>query len=186
MQFPIALLPSIILLMVTLPWTGAIITGNATTSDPLSSSDVITLASITQLLSLFSISLDIKDFAALRDVFATDAVLTGGGPEILTGIDAIEEFYTMTFQNESLKTVHTSDTVYGYNLRETTASSFNYATAVYFGPAVLERGGFLFSNSSVIYRERFITQYAKNAHGALRISRQQFTIFSIEGPVEIL
>ncbi|KAL8976903.1 MAG: hypothetical protein Q9177_006746, partial [Variospora cf. flavescens] len=176
MQFPNALLsPSILFIAILLPWTGAI-TGNATTSDPLSSSDVITLASITRLLSLFSISLDIKDFAALRDVFATDAVLIGGGAEPIMGIDAIEQFYTTTFQNESLKTEHTSDTVFGYNLRETTASSISYASAVYFGPAVLERGGFFFSNSSVVFRERFNNEYVKNAQGALRISSQQLTI----------
>ncbi|KAL9013966.1 MAG: hypothetical protein Q9173_001364 [Seirophora scorigena] len=174
MQYSIALLWSGIFLFSTLPWTGAT-TGNTTTSS-IGLADVIFLASIQQLLSLFSISLDIKDFAALRDVFAPDAVLIGGGATPITGVDAIEEFYTMTFQNESFKTEHTSDTVFGYNLRETTKSSTSYAAVAYFGPAVLERGGVLFSNSSALFRERFNNEYKVNAHGALRITRQQLTI----------
>ncbi|KAL8963008.1 MAG: hypothetical protein Q9193_000677 [Seirophora villosa] len=185
MQYPLALLCSGIFLFSTLPWTGAT-TGNATTSGSLELADVIVLASIQQLLSLFSISLDIKDFAALRDVFAPDAVLNGGGATPITGIEAIEEFYTMTFQNESFKTEHTSDTVFGYNLRETTKSSTSYAAVAYFGPAVFERGGFLFSNSSALFRERFNTEYEFNEHGALRITQQELTILSIEGDTSIL
>ncbi|KAL8941391.1 MAG: hypothetical protein Q9216_002269 [Gyalolechia sp. 2 TL-2023] len=174
MQYSFALLSSSIILLSILPWTWAATGDSASTG--LSSSDVTTVASITQLLALFSISLDIKDFSALRNVFATDAVLIGGGPEPLTGLPAIEDFYTTTFQNQSLKTEHTSDTVFVHNFGETTASSTSYATAVYFGPAVYEVLGFFFPNSSVVYRERFENEYTKNADGAWRISGQNLTI----------
>ena len=175
MRLPMAVISSSIFLLCFLPWFGAA-TGNST-STGLSSSDAITVVSITQLLSLFSISLDLKDFSALRNVFAPDAVLTGGGgADPITGIAAIEAFYTTTFQNQSLKTQHTSDTVYGYNFTDTTASSTSYATVAYFGPAILERGGFLFPNTSVVFRERFDSEYTKNADGALRISQQALTL----------
>ena len=149
--------------------------------------DSITLLSITQLLSLFSISLDTKNFTALGNVFADDAVLNGGGGgNPLTGLPAIEDFYQKTFQNATLQTQHTSDTVFGYNLGPTTASSVSYANALYFGPPVLERGGFLFPDQSVIYREKFQSDYVRGADGAWKIRQQTLFIlvtffFSIVG-----
>lgn len=176
MQFPVTLFSSSILLLSLIPWTVAAAVASNSTSTALTAYDVLTLASITQLLSLFSISLDVKTFPALRNVFAPDAQLIGGGAEPITGIEAIEAFYTNTFQNASLKTEHTSDTVYGYDFAKTTAKSTSYATAVYFGPEILERGGAFFSNTSVVFRERFDNEYVKIANGAWRVSSQELTI----------
>lgn len=181
MQFNTILFSTSVLLTSLLPLTLAA----ATQSTSLSTSDIITLSSITQLLSLFSISLDKKDFSALRSVFSPTAALLGNGDPI-TGIDAIVDFYTTVFQNATLKTEHTSDTVYGYDFTKTTAKSTSYATAVYFGPEILERGGGFFSNTSVVFRERFENEYVKEKGAGWRISSQLLTILSIEGPIEIL
>ncbi|KAL9594512.1 MAG: hypothetical protein Q9219_006994 [cf. Caloplaca sp. 3 TL-2023] len=154
----------------------------------LSPYDTITLASIRQLISLFSISLDEKTFDALQYVYTEDALLDGGGGNsTLKGLPAIIDFYRTTFQNTSLKTEHTADTVYGYNFAETTAASSSYAEVAYFGPEIFERGGLLFSNSSVIFRERFDREYRKEASGAWKISRQTGpTLLSIEGDTSLL
>lgn len=177
---------SILALFTLLPSPGST-QGNYTSTSFRSDSD--TLASINQLLSLFSIALDTKNFPALRDVFAPNAQLTGGGDPI-KGLPAIEDFYRNTFQNASLNTQHTSDTVFGYNFSATTASSTSYANAIYFGPAVLERGGLFFPNSSVIFREKFESEYVRVQDGSWRISKQEllllvgfasFTFFPVLG-----
>ena len=134
--------------------------------------DTVTLAAITQLLALFSQSLDNKNFTALADVFAEDAVLDGGGPTTVEGIQAIEDTYATIFQNESLRTQHTSHTIYGYNLTPTTASSTSYAEAYYFGPLITNIQGSSFSNQSVVYREKFYSDYAKGADESWKIVRQ--------------
>ncbi|KAL8726823.1 MAG: hypothetical protein Q9166_006439 [cf. Caloplaca sp. 2 TL-2023] len=174
MKYPTFAILSIILSSVFLPLT------NSAPLNPSSASvsaprDTITLASITQLLSLFSLSLDTKNFDALNNVFSNDATIVGTGAPHLTGLPAIKDFYRSTFQNTTLITQHTSTIVYGYNFSETTASSISYADAVYFGPAVLDRGvGRLFSNSSVVFREKFENDYVKeeSGGGAWKISRQ--------------
>ncbi|KAL8715701.1 MAG: hypothetical protein Q9220_000368 [cf. Caloplaca sp. 1 TL-2023] len=173
MQYSIATIAFTLLTLCLFPWIASAADGSSSIS---LLSETVTTVAITQLLSLFSISLDFKDFAALRNVFSPNAVLDGGGGDPITGIAAIEDFYTTTFQNKSLKTEHTSDTVYAFNFTNESASSTSYATAVYFGPEVLERGGALFSNTSVVFRERFDTQYKKIKGGELRISQQSLTI----------
>ena len=52
---------------------------NSTIVSSSARDDTSTLASITQLLSLFGFVIDTKDFAALANVFAPDAQRTGGG-----------------------------------------------------------------------------------------------------------
>lgn len=149
---------------ILLPYIGAL---------QLSPENAVVVGVATQIQSLFSQTLDNKDFGTLGELFTDDAVLDGGGPgSSIVGLPAIEDFYTQTFQNASLKTQHTSDTVYVFNFTTTTASSTSYANALYFGPAVLERGGMLFPNQSVIYRESFETQYRKDASGDWKIYRQ--------------
>ncbi|KAL8706256.1 MAG: hypothetical protein Q9201_000693 [Fulgogasparrea decipioides] len=175
---------SVILTSVFLPLTGGAFNPS---SASVSASDAVTLASITQLLSLFSLLLDIKDFDALSNVYTNDAVIVDAAAKPLTGLPAIKDFYRNTFQNASLITQHTSNTVYGYNFSSTTASSVSYAEAVYFGPAVLEREGYLFSNSSVVFREKFENDYVKESGGAWKISHQKGPlILSIEGDLSIL
>ena len=163
---------SVLALLTFLPYPGSSQGTNTSTS---LRSDDNTLDSITQLLSLFSIALDTKNFPALRDVFAPDAQLTGGGAPI-TGLPAIEDFYRDTFQNASLRTQHTSDTVFGFNFEATTASSTSYANAIYFGPKVLERGGELFSNSSVVFREKLESEFVRVQDGSWRVSKQELQI----------
>ncbi|KAI4231417.1 MAG: hypothetical protein L6R40_007739 [Gallowayella cf. fulva] len=158
---------------------------NPSGTSPLSTNDAVTVVAIQQLLSLFSISLDLKTFSTLSSVFAPDAEISDDGAEPLIGLPAITDFYTKTFQNASLKTEHTSDTVYAYDLKRNTAKSISYAAVAYFGPAVLERGGVLFSNSSVTFRERFENEYVKLKDG-WRVKKQKLTILSIEGPESIL
>ena len=167
---PIPPLPALPILLLALLACVSNAQSNSTIAD-----DAGTLLSITQLLSLFSLSLDAKNFPALRDVFAPDAVLDGGATPI-TGLPAIEAFYTATFQNASLRTQHTSDTVFGFNLGATKASSVSYASAVYFGPPVLERGGAFFPNQSVVYREKFEDEFVRVESGEWRISRQTLSI----------
>ncbi|KAI4173472.1 MAG: hypothetical protein LQ346_008417 [Caloplaca aetnensis] len=181
MQFPTLLLLSTIFSITSSPWT--------TTAAPVrdSTDDATTLAAINQLLSLFSQSLDEKNLAALGDVYTADASIGGGGAPPLTGLPAIIEFYTATFQDASLKTLHTSDTVLGGNFTETTATSVSYANVYYFGPEVFERGGESFSNSSVIFRERLENEYQRDANGIWKITRQTGPfILSIEGDTSIL
>lgn len=133
--------------------------------------DAVTLAAITQLLSLFGQSLDNKDFNALGDVFTDDIVLDQGGGFVINGLPAIEQFYRTAFQNASIATQHTSDTVYGCNFTATTASSTSYANARYFGPAVVNRRGFLFPGQSAVYRERFVNQYVRTEGKDWKIAR---------------
>ncbi|KAG7008109.1 hypothetical protein G7Y79_00007g022340 [Physcia stellaris] len=178
---------SILALLTFLPYPGSSQGTNTSTSTSTSlRSDANTLDSITQLLSLFSIALDTKNFPALRDVFAPDAQLTGGGGAPTTGLPAIEDFYRNTFQNATLRTQHTSDTVLGRDFEAATAASTSYASAIYFGPKVLERGGGLFSNSSVVFREKFETEFVRVQDGSWRVSRQDLEILSIEGDISIL
>ncbi|CAF9933681.1 MAG: hypothetical protein HETSPECPRED_008742 [Heterodermia speciosa] len=154
---------SLILCGSLLPWASCIL---------LSPRDAITVAAIDQLGSLFSFSLDEKNFAALADVYTANAIIDGGGPNPLRGLPAIQAFYRQTFSNSSLVTEHTVTTVYAYNFTATTAKSKNYADAFYFGKPAQERGGFLFRNQSVVFRERFDNEYVKEKNGAWKISRQ--------------
>ena len=158
-----SLLFSFTLLSSLLPFTSSIL---------LSPRDAVTLAAINQLNSLFSFSLDEKNFDALADVYTTDVVIDGGGGDPLIGLAAIQQFYRDTFSNASLVTEHTVTTVYAYNFTNTTAKSKNYADAFYFGKPEQERGGFLFRNNSVVFRERFDNEYRKESNGAWKISRQ--------------
>ncbi|KAL8761162.1 MAG: hypothetical protein Q9184_002691 [Pyrenodesmia sp. 2 TL-2023] len=166
MQYPTLLVLSIILFFTSSPWTNAALVRDST-------NDATTLAAINQLLSLFSQSLDEKNFARLSDVYTIDAIISGGGAPSLTGLPAIIDFYTTVFQNETLKTQHTSDTVLGGNFTETTATSVSYANVYYFGPEIFERGGFVFSNSSAIFRERFETEYRREGNGTWKVARQR-------------
>ncbi|KAL8846618.1 MAG: hypothetical protein Q9221_008312 [Calogaya cf. arnoldii] len=184
MQFPTLLILSSLFSITSLPWINAApLTARAI---PDSTEDATTLAAINQLLSLFSQSLDNKDFEALRDVYTEDAVLGGQGTPPTIGIEAIVAFYTGTFQNETLVTEHTSDTVLGSNFTENTASSSSYANVYYFGPPVLERGGFQFRNDSAQFREKFVNQYRKGHNNHWRISNQDLTILAIEGNTGLL
>ena len=163
MQYLTSLALSITLCSSFLPWATSIL---------LSPRDAITVAAIDQLNSLFSFSLDEKNFDALADVYTANAVIDGGGPTPLVGLPAIQAFYRKTFSNSSLVTEHTVTTVYAYNFTATTARSKSYADAFYFGKPAQERGGFLFRNQSVVFRERFDNQYVKEQSGAWKISRQ--------------
>lgn len=133
--------------------------------------DAVTLAAMTQLLSLFGQALDNKDFNALGDVFTDDGVVDQGGGFVINGLPAIEQFYRTAFQNASIATQHTSHTVYGCNFTTKTASSTSYADARYFGPAVVKRQGFLFPNTSAVYREKFVNQYVRTEGKNWKIAR---------------
>lgn len=178
MQFPTLLILSSLLSITSFTTINAAPLTSRAVRD--STDDATTLAAINQLLALFSQSLDNKDFEALRDVYTEDAVLGGEGSPPTVGIEAILDFYTTTFQNESLITEHTSDTVLGSNFTETTASSTSYANVYYFGPAVFERGGVLFRNDSAQFREKFSNDYTRGADGNWKISRQDLTILVSE------
>ncbi|KAL8784747.1 MAG: hypothetical protein Q9213_003778 [Squamulea squamosa] len=158
---------------------------NPSGTSPLSNNDAATIAAINQLLSLFSITLDLKTFSQLSNVYAPDAQIGGPGTPPLVGLPAITDFYTRTFQNASFQTEHTSDTVYAFDLKRTTAKSISYAEVAYFGPADFERGGGLFVDSSVTFRERLENEYVKLREG-WRVSRQSLTILSIEGDKSLL
>ncbi|KAL8926538.1 MAG: hypothetical protein Q9208_002865 [Pyrenodesmia sp. 3 TL-2023] len=180
MQYPTLLILSLILSLTSSPWTNAVPVRDST-------DDATTLAAINQLLSQFSQSLDEKNFAALSDVYTADIDLGAGGAPTLNGLPAVIDFYTTVFQNESLKTQHTSDTVLGGNFTETTATSVSYANVYYFGPEIFERGGFSFSNSSAIFRERFENGYRRDGNGTWKIARQRGPfILSIEGDTNLL
>ncbi|KAL8790023.1 MAG: hypothetical protein Q9195_006572 [Heterodermia aff. obscurata] len=158
-----------------------------TTSILLSPRDAITVAAIDQLNSLFSFSLDEKNFTALADVYTANAIIDGGGPNPLRGLPAIQAFYRNTFSNSSLVTEHTVTTVYAYAFTAITAKSKSYADAFYFGKPAQERGGFLFRNQSVVFRERFDNEYVKERSGAWKISKQTGPQpISLEGDVSIL
>ncbi|KAL8678730.1 MAG: hypothetical protein Q9224_007089 [Gallowayella concinna] len=159
---------------------------NPSGTNPLSTNDAVTIAAINQLLSLFSISLDLQTVDALNNVYAPDAQngeVGGGDP--LVGIPAIIEFYTNTFQNASFKTEHTSDTVYAFDLKRTTAKSISYAEVSYFGPPEFERGGALFVDRSVVFKEKFEHEFVKLKQG-WRIKKQVLTILSVEGDKSLL
>ena len=175
MQFFTPLIPSLIISLALLPST---FTTTFTPGPVIDSADTaITKFAITQLLSLFNFIIDEKDFSSLKYIFTSDAVLDGGDGNALVGLANITAFYTNTFQNESLRTQHTSDTVYVYDFIETTASSVSYANVYYFGPKVFERGGMLFSNDSVAFREKIRNEYVIEPTGAWKIKRQ--TLFEI-------
>ncbi|KAL8832007.1 MAG: hypothetical protein Q9191_000536 [Dirinaria sp. TL-2023a] len=160
---------------------------NGTSSANPASNDADAITAISQLLSLFSITLDTKDFSALRGVYASNAILGGdGAAQNITGISAIESFYRAQFGNASVSTQHTSDTVYVSDVTATSARSVSYGNAFYFGPKVLERGGQMFSNQSVVFRERFDNKYSKGEDG-WRISLQTGpTVLAIEGDTSLI
>ncbi|KAL8856141.1 MAG: hypothetical protein Q9178_007266 [Gyalolechia marmorata] len=141
---------------------------NTSGTSSLSSNDAITITAINQLLALFSISLDLKTFSDLSSVFAPNVQFfdrSGPGGASIDGLPALLDFYTTIFGNASFQTQHTSDTVYAYDFTNTTAKSISYAEVAYFGPAVFERGGGSFVNSSVIFRERLESDYVKLREG---------------------
>lgn len=145
-------------------------------SGRLRNDDLLTVATATQLLSLFGIALDIKQFANLGEVFAEEATLTEVGGNKVIGLPAIVDFYTTAFQNESIVTQHKSDTVFVYDLTKKSAKAISYANAVYFGPPVEDRYGFLFRNNSVNYYERFDDNFVRGPGGGWRISQRKLTI----------
>ncbi|KAL9615071.1 MAG: hypothetical protein Q9167_000494 [Letrouitia subvulpina] len=142
----------------------------------LPNNDLLTVVTANQVLSLFGIALDTKQFATLSEVFAVEAVLDDIGEGATTGLPAIVDFYTSQFQNASVVTQHKSDTVFVYSLTKTTAKAISYANAVYFGPPTLERGGFLFRNNSVNFYERFDDNFVRGPGGGWKISRRKLTI----------
>ncbi|KAL8867745.1 MAG: hypothetical protein Q9174_005462 [Haloplaca sp. 1 TL-2023] len=184
MQLPSLLILSSLFSITSFPYTTATPLNARAIRD--STDDATTLAAINQLLSLFSQSLDNKDFESLRDVFADDAQLGGGGAPPIVGIEDIVEFYTGTFENETLRTLHTVDTVLGANFTETTAASTAYASVYYFGPKIFERGGFLFSNTSAVFREKLSDEYVRDEAGDWRVKFQGLDVLSIEGAASVL
>ena len=180
MQFPTLLILSSLASITSLPWTNAAPLTPRAIRD--STSDATTLAAINQLLALFSQSIDLKNFDALRDVYADDATLGGAGTGQISGIEDILGFYKKAFGNETLNTLHTIDTTLGANFTDTTAASSSYASVYYFGPKVLERApGFVFPNSSAVYREKISNDYVKGSDGNWKVSRQtQFDILVSE------
>jgi uncharacterized protein (TIGR02246 family) len=53
-------------------------------------------AEIDDLLARYCFAIDLRDWEALRAVFAPDAVITYSGPRVCTGIDEIVAFFRMT------------------------------------------------------------------------------------------
>lgn len=145
-------------------------------SGRLRNDDLLTVVTATQVLSLFGIALDTKQFANLGEVFAEGAVLSEVGGNKVTGLPAIVDFYTSAFQNASIITQHKSDTVFVYDLTKKTAKAISYANAVYFGPPALNRGGFLFRNNSVNFYERFDDNFVRGPGGGWKISQRNLTV----------
>ena len=154
-----------------LPWAHCLL---------LSPRNAVTLAAIKELNSLYSFSLDEKNFDTLADVYTVDAVLDGGAAttiggegNTINGREAIVNFWRKIFSNETVVTDHTVTTLYAYNFTRNTASSKHYADPFYFNNPSQLQGGFLFRNESIVTRERFVNQYVQGKDEEWRISQQK-------------
>ena len=135
---------------------------------PVAVADPYVIEAITQKLALYDIALDTKNFTALSGTFTDDV-----NPKVATvpinGLAAYEAFLQADLQG--IKTKHTTDTVFVYDITPYSAQSISYADAIYFGTGDALGQAFTFY-------ERFNDVWSKSkVDGSWKISERSLNFF---------
>jgi uncharacterized protein (TIGR02246 family) len=89
-------------------------------------------AEIDDLLARYCFAIDLRDWEALRGVFAPDAVITYSGPRVAAGIDEIVAFFRMTASAAAV-TQHLLHTSRVWATGPDTAGGLTHVTAHHVG-----------------------------------------------------
>ncbi len=138
-------------------------------------------ADIDDLLARYCFAIDLRDWEALRQVFAPDAVITYSGPRVSTGIDQIVAFFRTT-ASDVAATQHLLHTSRVWATGPDTASGLTHVTAHHVGHGTAmpapETATYTVTGS---YDDRF----ASTPDG-WRISRRTLTLLTSAGDPAIL
>lgn len=135
---------------------------------PVAVADPYVIEAITQKLALYDIALDTKNFTALSGTFIDD-VIPKVAPIPINGLAAYEAFLQADL--ERIKTKHTTDTVFVYDITPYSAQSISYADATYFGTG--DALGQVFT-----FYERFNDVWSKSkVDGSWKISERSLNFF---------
>jgi hypothetical protein len=138
-------------------------------------------AAIDDLLARYCFAIDLRDWEGLRQVFASDAVITYSGPRVSTGIDQIVEFFRTTASAVAV-TQHLLHTSRIWATGPDTAEGLTHATAHHVGHDVAlpapEAATYTVTGT---YHDLF----ARTPH-AWRISRRTLTLLTSAGDPAIL
>lgn len=143
--------------------------GGFTASNP---ADAMTIASIHNVLALFNLALDAKNFDALRDVY-TDNVVARVARQPINDLDNLIKFYNGTALGDVVSQ-HTAHTIFVYNIGPKASKSISYANALYFSK--VEEGQF-FARDAVTFYERYDDVWAKQANGQWKIAERSINIY---------
>ena len=92
-------------------------------------------AAIDDLLARYCFAIDLRDWDALREIFAADAVITYSGPRVSTGIDQIVGFFRNA-TSAVAATQHLLHTSRVWVCGPDTAEGLSHVTAHHVGRAV--------------------------------------------------
>ncbi|KAL8718355.1 MAG: hypothetical protein Q9225_004496 [Loekoesia sp. 1 TL-2023] len=143
--------------------------GGFTANNPV---DAMTVASIHNVLALFNLALDAKNFDALRDVY-TDNVVARVARQPTNDIDSLIRFYNGTALGDVVSQ-HTAHTIFVYDIGPKAAKSISYANALYFSK--VQEGQF-FARDAVTFYERYDDVWAKQANGQWKIAERSINIY---------
>ena len=142
---------------------------------PVTAADSFVIDSINQRLSLYNIALDTKTFSLLDGVFTPDIV-----PQVavvpINGLPAYESFLASDLKGT--RTKHTTDTVFVYDITNSTARSISYSDATYFGQG--DGKGKAFA-----YYERFDDFWSNNGVSGWKASQRSLTFFVSYSSIEL-
>lgn len=137
-----------------------------------SGSEAAIIGSIHNVLALFNLALDTKNFDALRDVYTTD-VVAKVAREPTNDLESLIKFYNGTTPG-NVVTQHTSHTILVYDIKHLTAKSISYANAYYFSP--LEEGKLFARDVNSVY-ERYDDSWVREPSGQWKIKERSINIY---------
>lgn len=138
-------------------------------------------AAIDDLLARYCFAIDLRDWEALREVFAGDAVITYSGPRVSTGIDQIVEFFRAT-ASVVARTQHLLHTSRVWATGPDTAEGLSHVTAHHVGHDVALPAP---TAATFTVTGTYQDQFTRTA-GGWRISRRTLTLLTSAGDPAIL
>ncbi|KAL9583853.1 MAG: hypothetical protein Q9212_002471 [Teloschistes hypoglaucus] len=147
--------------------------GRFTASSP---TEAMTIGSIHNVLALFNLALDSKNFEALRDVYTTD--IKARVARVPTNdIDSLIRFYNGTALGDVV-TQHTAHTIFVYDLQRESAKSISYANALYFSKV---QEGQIFARDVDTFYERYDDVWQRQKDGRWLIKERSINIYAQVG-----
>ncbi|KAL8692027.1 MAG: hypothetical protein Q9218_002859 [Villophora microphyllina] len=138
--------------------------------------DAMTITSIHNVLALFNLALDSKNFQALRDVYTVDVVARVARTPT-NDLDSLIKFYNGTALGDVV-TQHTVHTIFVYNIQRDSAQSISYANALYFSK--IGQGQFFARDVDTFY-ERYDDVWQKQQDGRWLIKERSINIYAQVG-----